>query len=60
MLGVTAAARDEIDRVLRSFREALAVTPSTPEADPRSAGLVRGRPLRGLSNLPRSSEPPEG
>ena len=26
MLGVTAAARDEFDRVLRSVREALAVT----------------------------------
>jgi hypothetical protein len=26
MLGVTAAARDEIDRVLRSVREALAAT----------------------------------
>jgi acetyl esterase len=33
MLGVTAAARDEIDRVLRSIREALAVT-STDDACP--------------------------
>jgi len=29
MLGITAAARDEIDRVLRSVRETLAVTPSS-------------------------------
>ena len=28
MLGVTAAARDEIDRVLRSVREAFAITSS--------------------------------
>ena len=36
MLGVTAAARDEIDRVLRSVREALAITFSNDACPDRS------------------------
>ena len=36
MLGVTAAARDEIDRVLRSVREALAITSSNDACPDRS------------------------
>ena len=47
MLGVTAAARDEMDRVLRSVREALAVTPSMRSAarpDPSRLFLTAHRP----------------